>query len=212
MVYLECVDEHMIKKLFQRIRTIDQDQVTNGAGICYDDAPAHLFAEVSEHREICCELFRVPRAVICKAHRMNRPTGSTGGYSSKSRAKRSPLPRAPLGRNRGCVCRAICYKKNMPVTPMPIRMEKELMDLLSEGARRTPHKKQELVRLTLRRHLREVIDTEAVSPAKGRITNIEPWPKGMLTAIYKETACEGWDTVESAAVRAGQKSPPSFDD
>ena len=100
----------------------------------------------------------------------------------------------------------------MQVTPMPIRLEKELVELLKEGTRRTPHKKQELVRLTLRRHLREVIEAEATKPAKGRITNIEPWPKGVLEKIYKETADEGWDKVEEAAVRAGQKTPPSFDD
>jgi hypothetical protein len=44
------------------------------------------------------------------------------------------------------------------------------------------------------------------------IKNIEPWPEGMLAKIYRETAGEGWDKVEEAAVRAGQKSPPSFDD
>ena len=95
---------------------------------------------------------------------------------------------------------------------MPIRMEKELTDLLKEGARRTPHKKQELIRLTLRRHLRAVIEDEAVKSGKGRITNIEPLPKGMLTKIYQEIVHEGWDEVEKAAVRAGQKRPPSMDD
>jgi hypothetical protein len=100
----------------------------------------------------------------------------------------------------------------MHVTPMPIRMEKELVDLLKEGTRRTPHKKQELIRLTLRRHLRGVIEDEAVKPDKGRITNIAPWPTGMLTKIYQETEHEGWDKVEKAAVRAGQKRPPSLDD
>ena len=75
----------------------------------------------------------------------------------------------------------------MPSTPMPIRIEKELRDLLKEGARRTPHKKQELIRLTLRKHLREVIEEEAVKPKAGRVTNIEPWPKGVLARIYKET-------------------------
>jgi hypothetical protein len=106
----------------------------------------------------------------------------------------------------------MCYKWNMPVAPMPIRIEKELMDLLNEGARRTPHKKQELVRLTLRRHLLEVIEEEATPAKNGRVTNIEPWPKGMLTKIYKELEREGWDKVEAAAVRAGQKYPPSFED
>jgi hypothetical protein len=95
---------------------------------------------------------------------------------------------------------------------MPIRMEKELVDLLKEGARRTPHKKQELIRLTLRRHLRSVIENEAIKLDKGRITNVEPWPKGILTKIYQETEHEGWDKLEKAAVRAGEKRPPSMDD
>jgi hypothetical protein len=91
-------------------------------------------------------------------------------------------------------------------------MERELVELLNEEARRTPHKKPELVRLTLRRHLREVIEAEAMKPPEGRITNVEPWPKGVLTRIYKEAAGEGWDKVEEAAARAGQKTPPSTDD
>ena len=95
---------------------------------------------------------------------------------------------------------------------MPVRIEKELRDLLQEGARRTPHKKQELIRLTLRRHLRDVIEEEAVKPNGGRVTNIEPWPKGTLAKIYKETEHEGWDKVEAAGVRAGQKRTPSMDD
>lgn len=98
----------------------------------------------------------------------------------------------------------------MPVTPMPIRMEKELADLLAEGARRTPHKKQELIRITLRRHLRKVIDEESVKAPK-RVTNIQPWPKGELARAYQQTAHEGWDGIERAAVRAGQR-PPRFDD
>jgi hypothetical protein len=95
-------------------------------------------------------------------------------------------------------------------TPMPIRMEKELSDLLKEGARRTPHKKQELVRLTLRRHLREVIEEESKKPAQGRVTNIEPWPKGLLAKAYKAIEHEGWDKVEEAATKA--QGAPSFDD
>ncbi len=86
------------------------------------------------------------------------------------------------------------------------------MDLLREGARRTPHKKQELIRLTLRRHLRTVIEDEAMKSDKRRVTNIEPWPKGMLTKIYQEIEHERWDEVEKAAVRAGQKRLPSMDD
>ena len=85
------------------------------------------------------------------------------------------------------------------------------MDLLADGVKRTPHKKQELVRITLRRHLREVIEAEATRPASGRVTNVEPWPEGELARIYQETAQEGWDEVEAAAVRAAQR-PPSMDD
>ena len=98
----------------------------------------------------------------------------------------------------------------MPVTPMPIRMEQELLDLLTEGARRTPHKKQELVRLTLRRHLQKIIDDEATKAPEGRITAIEPWPKGALASAYKKVALEGWGEVERAATRAQGK--PSFED
>ena len=98
----------------------------------------------------------------------------------------------------------------MPATPVPIRIEKDLLTLLAEGARRTPHKKQELIRITLRRHLRDVIEAEATKPSKNRVTNIDPWPKGTLARAYKRTAHEGWDKVEAAAVRAQRK--PSFDD
>jgi hypothetical protein len=100
----------------------------------------------------------------------------------------------------------------MPVAPMPIRLEKELVELLKEGARKTPHKKQELIRITLRRHLREVIDLEAKPVKKGRVTNVEPWPQGALKSVYREIASEGWDKIEAAAVRAGQRQAPSFED
>lgn len=106
----------------------------------------------------------------------------------------------------------MCYKLHMPATPVPIRIEKELLDLLSEGARRTPHKKQELIRITLRRHLREVIEEESTKPLQPRITNIDPWPSKQLAAAYKEMAHEGWDKIEEAAARAGQKRPPSLED
>lgn len=94
---------------------------------------------------------------------------------------------------------------------MPIRIEKELLDMLSEGSKRTPHKKQELIRLTLRRHLREVIEEEARHADPARVTAIEPWPKGALAAAYRRISREGWDAIETAAVRATQKSP-SFED
>ena len=51
----------------------------------------------------------------------------------------------------------------MPATkPFPVRFEKDLMRSLNEGVRRTPHKKQELIRITLRRYLPQVIEEEAV--------------------------------------------------
>ena len=93
---------------------------------------------------------------------------------------------------------------------MPIRIEKELMDVLDEGARRTPHKKQELIRITLRRHLRQVIDEESTKGVSHRITNVEPWSRGVLAAAYKAVAKERWDEIEDAATRAQGK--PGFED
>jgi hypothetical protein len=93
---------------------------------------------------------------------------------------------------------------------MPLRVEKELHDLLDEGSRRTPHKKQELIRLTLRRHLRAVIEQEATAAQPRRITNVEPWRKGALTKAYQRVRRERWQQVEGAAVRAQGK--PSFED
>lgn len=98
----------------------------------------------------------------------------------------------------------------MATAPIPIRVEREILDLLSEGARRTPHKKQELIRITLRRHLREVISEEAVQKPRKRLTTISPWPKGALVAAYKRTAGEKWDEVEDLAVRGQGK--PSMED
>lgn len=92
---------------------------------------------------------------------------------------------------------------------MPLRLDKPLQDALREGALRTTHKKQELVRLTLRRHLREVIEQEAaVTPAR-RVTNIEPWPEAVIARAYKRLGRE-WDQIENAATRAQGK--PGFND
>lgn len=93
---------------------------------------------------------------------------------------------------------------------MPIRLDKELITLLDEGVQRTPHKKQELIRLTLRRHLKKIIDEEAARQPVGRITNVDPWPKGALAAAYKSIESENWDAVENAASRS--RRPPSFED
>jgi len=94
----------------------------------------------------------------------------------------------------------------MPTKPIPVRFEGELLSLLQEGARRTPHKKQELIRLTLRRHLASVIETEASGK---RITNIEPWPNAVLTKAYAKAGKE-WDSLEEMATRA--QGRPDYND
>jgi len=80
--------------------------------------------------------------------------------------------------------------------------------LLQEGARRTPHKKQELIRITLRRYLPKVIEAEAAQRRR-RPTNIEPWPKAILEKAYRRVGKE-WDAIEEAATRAQGK--PGFND
>ena len=54
----------------------------------------------------------------------------------------------------------------MLTRPMPVRFEPELQQLLREGTRRTPHKKQELIRITLRRYLPKVIEQETAKPVQ----------------------------------------------
>ena len=97
----------------------------------------------------------------------------------------------------------------MRTVSCPLRVERELQDVLREGARRTPHKKQELIRITLRRHLRTVIEQEAAKTEGQRLTNIEPWPKGLLEKAYKRVGAE-WDKLETIATRAQGK--PDFKD
>lgn len=97
----------------------------------------------------------------------------------------------------------------MRTIPCPLRLEKELADMLREGTRRTPHKKQELIRITLRRHLRSVIEQEAAKTPGQRLTNIEPWPKGLLEKAYRKVGAE-WDTLEAIATRA--QGTPDFND
>ena len=92
--------------------------------------------------------------------------------------------------------------------PLSIRLDKRLHELLSEGARRTPFNKRELLRRTLRLHLRDVIERESL-PAQSRITNVEPWPKGTLAKAYKR-ADKNWDAIERAATAA--QGQPSWDD
>ena len=106
------------------------------------------------------------------------------------------------------LCITSCYISAMLTKPMPVRFEPELQQLLREGARRTPHKKQELIR-TLRRYLPKVIEQEAAKPGRKRLTNIEPWPKSTLEKAYKVMGRE-WDTLEEAATKAQGK--PDFND
>jgi hypothetical protein len=67
----------------------------------------------------------------------------------------------------------------MKTLPLSIRLDQQLRSLLAEGARRTPLNQRELLRRTLRLHLRDVIERESANP-KGRMTNLEPWPRGAL--------------------------------
>ena len=92
--------------------------------------------------------------------------------------------------------------------PISIRLDKQLRALLSEGARRTPYNQRELLRRTLRLHLREVIEREAVAPAS-RLTNISPWPRGVLARAYRRVE-KGWEQIEAAATAA--QGQPSWDD
>ena len=97
----------------------------------------------------------------------------------------------------------------MKTVPIPIRLDAETRRLLQEGSRRTPHKKQELIRLTLRRHLAKVIEDEAISRPSRRLTNIEPWPEQVLKNAYRRIG-KDWDKIEDAATRA--QGRPDFND
>jgi hypothetical protein len=92
---------------------------------------------------------------------------------------------------------------------MLLRLDQDLQRTLREGASRTPYKKQELIRLTLRRHLRQVIQRETVVQRARRITNIEPWPRKTVDQAYRRIGKE-WDAIEDAALRAQGK--PAFND
>ena len=63
--------------------------------------------------------------------------------------------------------------------------------------------------MTLRRHLREVIEQEALVKSARRITNIEPWPKRVIQEACRRIG-KDWDAVEDAAIRAQGK--PDFND
>jgi hypothetical protein len=97
----------------------------------------------------------------------------------------------------------------MKTIPVPVRLDGHLQRLLRDGARRTPHKKQELIRLTLRRHLPEVIEQEAVASSPRRITNVDPWPETVVRKAYRRMGRD-WDALEDAAIRA--QGRPGFND
>jgi len=84
---------------------------------------------------------------------------------------------------------------------MPVRLDGELTELLSEGTKPRHQNKQTLMRLTLRRHLPEVIEREACRVLAGRITSLAPWPSGALTKAYKR-AGKSSDRLEAKAVAA----------
>ncbi len=96
----------------------------------------------------------------------------------------------------------------MKTLPISIRLDEELRSLLSEGSRRTPFNQRELLRRTLRLHLREVIEREAVVPAR-RLTNVEPWPRGTLAKAYRRSE-KAWERTERAATAA--QGQPSWND
>ena len=107
-----------------------------------------------------------------------------------------------------CVRSTPCYSGIMKTMPLSIRLDKRLRSLLVEGARRTPYNQRELLRRTLRLHLREVIEREAAS-LEGRVTNIDPWPPGRLARAYRRVD-RAWDRIEAAATAA--QGRPSWDD
>ena len=102
----------------------------------------------------------------------------------------------------------MCYTPSVKTVPMSIRLEKDLSLLLAEGARRTRLNQRDLLRRTLRLHLRQVIEAEAVACAQ-RLTNLDPWPRGALAKAYGNVD-KDWERVEAAATAA--QGPPSWDD
>ncbi len=71
------------------------------------------------------------------------------------------------------------------------------------------HKKQELIRRTLRRHLQEVIEREALVKPTQRLTDVEPWLQRMVKTAYRRMG-KDWDALEAAALRA--QGRPDFND
>ena len=103
---------------------------------------------------------------------------------------------------------APCYSHSMKAMPLSIRLDEQLRSVLVEGARRTPFNQRELLRRTLRLHLREVIEQET-APPKARITNTDPWPRACLAKAYRRVD-QAWDSIEAAATAA--QGRPSWDD
>ncbi len=97
----------------------------------------------------------------------------------------------------------------MKTLPLSIRLDKQLRGLLAEGARRTRLNQRELLRRTLRLHLRQVIEREAAQPAR-RITNLAPWPRGVLAKAYRRSADPDWERIEAAATAA--QARPTWND
>jgi hypothetical protein len=112
------------------------------------------------------------------------------------------------GKFYSCRCSTKCYSCLVKTVPLSIRLDKELRLLLSEGARRTPFNQRELLRRTLRLHLRQVIEQEAIVPAP-RLTNVTPWPRGALAKAYRRIEKE-WERIEAAATAA--QGRPSWED
>jgi hypothetical protein len=89
----------------------------------------------------------------------------------------------------------------MLTAPIPVRLPDDLADLLKEGVRRTHHKQSALVRLTLSRHLRAVIEQEAAAKSDPPLTSVKPWPRGALARAYRKSGQKD-DATELAATRA----------
>ena len=96
----------------------------------------------------------------------------------------------------------------MKTLPLSIRLDADLRSLLAEGARRTRLNQRELLRRTLRLHLREVIESEARTTDLS-LTNVEPWRRGALTKAYRQVE-KDWEKVEVVATVA--QGRPSWDD
>jgi hypothetical protein len=105
----------------------------------------------------------------------------------------------------------LCYIYFMALAPISLRLDKDIHSLLAEGGRRTPLKKQELIRRTLRNYLPRVIEQESSKP-RTRVTNVAPLPRGAMASAYRRLTRidKGWERVEEAAIKA--QGHPSWED